>query len=153
MTLGLYGADQAIGAEYLYRVDRDVLDERLPVIRSAPGLTIHLPANVGDQRADAILDDHLFHLDRLRHKLGMKSFPPIHSYVYSNAAMKGSLLGGHNTMFAKPWLGEIHIHDLKVPHDVVAHELVHAVAAPLGTSILQITTRHGIVPNLSLIHI
>ena len=151
VVLGLYSSDQLVGAEYLYRVDREVLDQRLPVTRTAPGLTIHMPADVGDKRADAILEDHLFHLDRLHQKLGMKEFPPIHSYVYTNAAMKGSLLGGHNTMFAKPWLGEIHIHDLKVPHDIVAHELVHAVAAPLGTSILKITTRYGIIPNMGLI--
>lgn len=151
LALGLYSADQLVGAEYLYRVDREVLDQKLPVIRSVPGLTIHMPSNVGSQRADQILADHKFQLDQLRQKLDMKEFPPIHSYVYSNAAMKGSLLGGHNTMFAKPWLGEIHIHGLQVPHDVVAHELVHAVAAPLGTSLLQITTRNLIVPNMGLI--
>ena len=81
----------------------------------------------------------------------MDEFQTIHSYVYTNAKMKGSLLGGRNTMFAKPWLGEIHIHGLEVPHKVVAHELVHAVAAPLGTSILQVTTRFGIIPNMGLI--
>jgi tetratricopeptide (TPR) repeat protein len=151
LALGLYSGDQVVGAEYLYRVDREVLDQRLPVIRSVPGLTIHMPPNVGAQRADEILADHQFHLDRLHRKLGMEQFPPIHSYVYTNATMKGSLLGGHNTMFAKPWLGEIHIHGLQVPHDVVAHELVHAVAAPLGTSFLQITTRNLIIPNMGLI--
>jgi tetratricopeptide (TPR) repeat protein len=151
LALGLYSGDQVVGAEYLYRVDREVLDQRLPVIRSVPGLTIHMPPNVGAQRADEILADHQFHLDLLHRKLAMEQFPPIHSYVYTNATMKGSLLGGHNTMFAKPWLGEIHIHGLQVPHDVVAHELVHAVAAPLGTSFLQITTRSLIIPNMGLI--
>jgi len=151
LALGFYAADQSVGAEKLYRVNRDVLEQRLSVTRSAPGLVIHLPTNTNASRADAILLDHQFHLDRLQEKLDMEQLPTIHSYVYTNAAMKGSLLGGHNTMFAKPWLGEIHIHGLQVPHDVVAHELVHAIAAPLGTSILQITTQSGVIPNMGLI--
>ena len=146
-----YHLDQQIGSHYLYRVDRDVLAEKLSVIREAPGLVIHLPTEIHPSRADAILEDHRFHLDRLKEKLEMDEFQTIHSYVYTNAKMKGSLLGGRNTMFAKPWLGEIHIHGLEIPHSVVAHELVHAVAAPLGTSILQVTTRFGIIPNMGLI--
>ena len=150
LALLFFQLDQKIGSQYLYRVDREVIAEKLSVIREAPGLVIHLPSSIHPKRADAILEDHRFHLDRLKQKLAMNSFETIHSYVYTNAKMKGSLLGGQNTMFAKPWLGEIHIHGLETPHKVVAHELVHAVAAPLGTSILDITTRFGIIPNMGL---
>ncbi len=151
LAIGFYQLDSKVGAHYLYRVDRTVLAEQLSVTRQAPGLVIHLPSGTRPERADAILEDHKFQLDRLKQKLAMDEFQTIHSYVYTSAAMKGSLLGGRNTMFAKPWLGEIHIHGLEVPHKVVAHELVHAVAAPLGTSILQVTTRFGIIPNMGLI--
>jgi tetratricopeptide (TPR) repeat protein len=54
-------------------------------------------------------------------------------------------------MIAKPWLGEIHIHGLKTPHRVLAHELAHAVAAQFGSEWLGISARYELLPNMGFI--
>lgn len=143
--------DVLIGAHAGFRITRAQLQDHLPIIEERPGLIIHLPKTVTDAQRHAIAEDHAFRLEQITSRLAITLPNPIHSYVYANAADKARMMGGHATMFAKPWLGEIHIHGLDAPHDVMAHELVHVVAAQFGSKPLGVSARAGILVNMGIV--
>lgn len=151
LLAGFLGIDSLVGTTYGYRVNRHVLSEHLPLVVKGDGIVIHLPGDTPPKRAENILHDHLFQLDQLKAKLELEELPTIHSYVHASAKSKGELLGGHKTMFAKPWLFEIHIYGLETPHSVLAHELVHAAAAVLCNTILRVPSKFGVIPNMGLV--
>ena len=73
-------------------------------------------------------------------------------WLYRSAEEKQRLTGAARTQFAKPWRREVHVNDSKVPHDIIKHELVHALAAPLGRPPFGVTAQgFGLVPLAGLI--
>jgi hypothetical protein len=73
-------------------------------------------------------------------------------FWYRNAGEKNRLVGASNTQYAKPWLREIHINDAPFPHEVLKHELVHALAAPFGAPPFGVTaTFFGLFPHAGII--
>jgi hypothetical protein len=132
-----------------YRVDRADIERELSTRIEIPGLVLHLPPGVAN--ADAIQRDHAFRLHQLRTSLAITDAPAIHSYVYRDELMKARLMGGRNTMIAKPWLREIHIHGPADEHDVMPHELVHALAGTFTDTLLAVPSRWGIDVRMALV--
>lgn len=154
LALSLVGSvayDAMLGPIYGFRIDRAAILARLPNVVERPNLVIHLPTSVLPAQAAAIADDHAFRLSQLLARLHVTLDAPIHSYVYTDAAEKAFLMGGRNTMIAKPWLHEIHVHSPQVPHPVVPHELAHAVAASFGSQLLGVSARHELFVNMGLV--
>lgn len=145
------GYDAELGPRLGYSVDRGDIERELSAVVERPGLVIHLPPELSPERQQAIADDHAFRLAQLERVLDVDPPWPIHSYVYRDAGHKARLMGGHNTMLAKPWLHEIHIHGTYVPHDVVAHELAHAVAADFADGPLRVSASWGVLVNMGLV--
>lgn len=143
--------ENAWGPKYGFRVTRADIEKALPVRIERPGLVIHLPRHVNAQTQKAIADDHAFRLHGLTQTLDLTLEHTIHSYVYANTSDKARLMGGRNTMVAKPWLHEIHVHDAQAPHDVVPHELAHAVAAQFGSPLLNVSARYILLVNMGLV--
>ena len=143
--------DFTVGPAVGYRVSRSDIIEVLSREERVPGLIIHMPADTSDAQARALVLDHQFRLAQLKERFGLETLPDIHSFVYKNTKQKGRLMGGSNTMIAKPWLGEIHIHGLQTPHRVLAHELAHAVASEFGSDWLRISARYELLPNMGFI--
>ncbi len=60
-------------------------------------------------------------------------------------------MGAAGTEYAKPWLGEIHLADAPLPHPLLRHELVHAIAAPLAPGPLHVPARAGVLVSAGLV--
>ncbi|MBN1962102.1 MAG: hypothetical protein JW841_14265 [Deltaproteobacteria bacterium] len=147
----IIGFETSLGPRFGFNVTREDIKTQLPQVVERPGLVIHLPRELDTKQRYAIADDHAFRLWQLKNILGLKSLPTIHSYIYPNAQTKAILMGGRNTMIAKPWLFEIHIHGTQTPHPVVAHELAHVVAASFAPAPLRVSSRFGFLINVGLI--
>ena len=143
--------DEIVGARVGFDVSRSDIERELPVVVTRPGLVIHLPGNVGEAQREAIADDHQFRLEELQRRFAVVLDWKIDSYVYRDPEQKARLMGGRSTQVAKPWLHEIHIHGVAAPHDVLPHELAHAVAARFGSSLLGASARYGIFVNMGLV--
>jgi hypothetical protein len=115
-----------------------------------PGLVVHLPGDVDAQQAALLADDHSYRRVQLMGRMGLTTAPVLHSYVYRDARHKAALMGGAGTMIAKPWLGELHIHDTSAPHPLLAHEMVHALAAGWAHGPLKISARYGVLVDMGL---
>lgn len=140
-----------VGPRAGFRVSRANIEETLPVVVERPGLVIHLPRSATAEQRQQIADDHVFRLEGLSRRLAVQPKQPIHSYLYANAAQKARLMGGRATMLARPWRHEIHIHGLRTPHRVLAHELVHALAGEFGSPVLKVSARYGFIVNMTLV--
>lgn len=144
--LGLY--DATVGRHCGFRTHRDDILRVLSTEIVRPNIVIHLPPGLSPTQQAAIADDHAFRLQTLLQTLDVTLPQPIHSYVYADAEQKAQLMGGRNTMIAKPWLHEIHVHNPIAPHPVVPHELAHAVAAEFGSKLLKVSARHEVLVNM-----
>ena len=149
--LSIYVYETSLGPRVGFRISRQVIEERLPLTVARPGLVVHLHAGIDTARQEAIADDHAFRLQQLTERLGTTPPETIHSYMYRNAEEKAALMGGRNTMIAKPWLHEIHVHGPVAPHSVMPHELAHAVAASFGSAWLQVSAQHEIFVNMGFV--
>ncbi len=130
--------DLVLGARLPYRVNTDIVDAELSVEVRRPGLVIHLPSGTNQKMQAAVAADHEFRLVQLCQRLGIDTRVflqrPIHSYIYRNAQHKARFMGGQNTMIAKPWLRQIHVHGVVAEHGVMPHELVHVLAAQFAAA-------------------
>jgi hypothetical protein len=131
--------------------DRHWIEENLSERADIPGLTIHMPPSINEEQKQALIAEHQHHLASIKDKLGLKNPQKINSYVYLNRQQKETLMGGAATMIAKPWLNEIHIHHITVPHPILAHELVHALASNFGSKLLGVSARFEIFVNMGLV--
>ncbi len=148
---GTYAYEIFVGPQFGFRVNRDAILERLPVRVERQRVVIHLPAGTDAALQNAVADDHAFRLQQLSALLDVKPQQSIDSYVYADAAQKALLMGGRNTMITKPWLNEIHVHEVRAPHAVMPHELAHAVAANFGSALLKISAQHELFVNMGLV--
>lgn len=148
--LGAIG-DAQIGRITGYRLNRGAIESELSVVVRRPGLEIHLPADTDPRTAEDIADFHRFWIDRLQHELAVEGPEIVRSYVYRDRAQKAALMGGRNTMVAKPWLDEIHVHGLELPHAVIPHELVHVMAGELGSWPFDVTAHLGVLIDMGIV--
>ncbi len=143
--------DAQVGRRAGFRLDREDIEAVLSKTVRREGVTVHLPADTADDHAGRIADHHLFWIERLRRVLGVHGPDHIHSYVYADRDQKSKLMGGRGTMVAKPWLGEIHVHGREVPHNIVPHELVHVLAAELGSPPFGVTAHLGVLIDMGIV--
>lgn len=148
--LGAIG-DAQLGRIAGYRLDRDAIESELSVVVRRPGLEIHLPADTDARTAENVADFHQFWIERLQRELAVKGPEIVRSYVYRDRAQKAALMGGRNTMVAKPWLDEIHVHGLELPHAVIPHELVHVMAGELGVWPFDVTAHLGFLIDMGIV--
>ena len=142
--------ESRLAIEEGYYVDRDQIETILSERVELDGLVLHLDPSISKKRRQRIVVEHAYRLEQLEHLYqGLESQDPIHSYVYRDAEQKGALMGGKRTMFAKPWLREIHIHGYRVPHRILGHELVHALLEPHADHPLGIPVANGVIPLMA----
>lgn len=155
LLVALWGIENSVGPKWGFGIQHSDILEELSQTVEVPGMVIHLPTSLAKSKVKALVEDHQFNLEYL---LGVLDLPrdsvlnnPIHSFVYSDSNHKGRWMGGKNTMVAKPWLNEIHIHGANFPHTVLPHELVHVLAGQFGSRLLGVSARYEFGVNLALI--
>jgi hypothetical protein len=106
------------------------LDRALGNVRSFEGLTLHAPRELDRQRLDQLWHAAVVSRAQVADALGVPESTPVDVFFHRSAAEKARLTGAGQTHFTKPWLGQIET-EVDAPQ-VLRHEMVHALAAPLG---------------------
>ncbi len=94
-------------------------------------------------------DDELYWAE-LEKLFGAAPVPPVHAFLFDNAAQKRELMGAGHTFIAKPWRREIYLQHDAWPQTVTKHELAHVFAGRFGDPIFGIA-RRGLGFNVGLI--
>jgi hypothetical protein len=92
-----------------------------------------------------------FHVADVAALLGVAAPPRVTVFVHRSPEEKRLATGAAQTDFTKPWLAEIHVNDEPLPHPVLRHEVVHAVASALAPGPLHLPARLRLLPAMGLV--
>jgi hypothetical protein len=115
-----------------HRTSRADLTRILPVQATADGLELFFPAGTDRRIRDELAFDASFALHQVGRYLDAPAGGPIAVFFFADYEQKRKAMGASRTNVAKPWRGEVYVVLGPVPHEVLRHELVHAVAARFG---------------------
>ncbi|MBX7099553.1 MAG: hypothetical protein K1X89_17690 [Myxococcaceae bacterium] len=134
------------------RMSDEVLEERLGARKETEHLVLSYPRSKPKEEVDRAVRDLEFRLAQVTAFLGQAPAGKVHVWWYRSAGEKLALVGAAGTQFAKPWRREVHLNDEGFPHRVAKHELMHALAGPLGAPPFGVTaTLFGLAPNPGLV--
>lgn len=119
--------------------------------RAGPRCTVHFAADRPAAAADELLSECEFQVADVARLLGIAAPPRVTVFLYRSPAEKRRLVGAAGTEFTKPWLAEIHLGDAPLPHPVLRHEVVHAVASALAPGPLHVPARAGVLVSMGLV--
>lgn len=109
------------------------------------------PRELPVTEARGLLDECEHRMEELEAFFGVEA-PPATVFLHRSREEKRRLVGAAQTQFAKPWLGQVHIHGRGTPHPILAHELAHLVTAPLGRGPFGVSSKlFGLFPLPGLI--
>jgi len=131
--------------------ERATVDRVLGGRREGARCTLVLPAEKPEAAASELLAECEFHAADLARLLGIRHPPRVTVYVHRSAEEKRRLVGAAGTDFTKPWLAEIQLTDAPLPHPVLRHELVHALASALADGPLRVPARAGVMVSAGLV--
>ncbi len=147
----------AVGAALLARAaggaspTRAELARALGAVREGPRCVVHLARERSAADAERALRDCEYDAHAVAAALGLSAPPRATVWIYRSAEEKRRLVGAGRTSFTKPWLAEIHVNDEGVPHPILRHELVHALASAVAPGPLHVPARAGVVVNAGLV--
>lgn len=141
------GARAALGLDG----SRETVARALGGVREGPRCTLVLPSEKPEAAAAELLAECEFHVAEVARALGIERPPRVTVYVYRSAEEKRRLVGAAGTDFTKPWRAEIHLGDAPLPHPVLRHEVVHAVASALAPGPLRVPARAGVLVSAGLV--
>jgi tetratricopeptide (TPR) repeat protein len=130
---------------------REGIARALGARRDGPRCTLFLPSEKPAAAADELLAECEFHAADVAARLGIRAPPRVTVFVYRSSDEKRRLVGAARTDYTKPWLAEIHVDDEPLPHPVLRHEIVHAVASALAPAPLHVPARARVLPSLALV--
>ncbi|MCA9577042.1 MAG: hypothetical protein KC668_16470 [Myxococcales bacterium] len=131
---------------------RTYIDEQLGRVLPGHACVLHTPRELPVESAQRLLDDCEFSVAQAEAGLGVHATRPVHAFFYRNAEEKRRLMGAGATFIAKPWRDEVHLQLGGWPHPVLAHEVVHAIAAYASRGPFAVSaTLAGWFPNPGLI--
>jgi len=88
---------------------------------------------------DRIAEDHEFRYAQVTRDLGAVPSERIRSYYFESSEDKHRWMGARRVHMAKPWRREIYVSDQEFPHEVIRHEIAHAVAASFGAPVFRVS--------------
>jgi hypothetical protein len=119
--------------------------------RDGPRCTVFFAAEKPAAASRELLDECEFHVADVAATLGIAHPPRVKVFVYRSEEEKRRWVGASRTDYTKPWLAEIEIDDQPLPHPVLRHEIVHAVASVLAPGPLRLSARWRVLPALALV--
>ncbi|MHB8416649.1 MAG: type VI secretion system protein [Myxococcales bacterium] len=133
------------------------IDRALGGRLEAAGLVLHYPRELAAPDVDRLQREVALDRWEVDAALGVSGGPPVEVFFYRDAGEKGRLTGASGTHYTKPWLRQIHTHQDPEGRQVLRHEMVHALAAPLGRAPFGVCARFfgldvqaGIVEGLAM---
>ena len=134
-----------------FQLSADDLARRLGAERRTAHFVLHYsPTGPYAKEIAAYAEDDEFYWHELERFFGAAPAPPVHAFLFDNAAQKRALMGAGHTFIAKPWRREIYLQHDSWPQTVTRHELAHVFAGPFGDRIFGIA-RRGLRFNVGLI--
>ena len=141
-----------LGTELGHRSSVDHIEEVLGKVVEGDKCIVTLPRETHPDEVDRLVADCDYRVYRAEQKLSVKQTEKVHAFFYRSIDEKRALMGAGRTFIAKPWRGEVHLQQRPWPHAVLAHEVVHAVAANAARGPFRISgTWGGWLPNPGLI--
>jgi hypothetical protein len=113
--------------------------------------TLVHPDDAPAAAARELLAECEFHVADLARALAIPSPPHVTIFAYRSDEEKRRLVGAAATAYTKPWLAEIHLGAAALPHPVLRHELVHAVAAAAARGPLRVPARAGVLVSMGFV--
>ena len=134
-----------------FRTSERFLVEKLGGLRETEHFRIIYPRGKTKEQLDRLSRDAEFRYAQVHAFLGGAPDAPIRLYLYRSPEEKLALVGAAHTQFAKPWRLEVHLNDAPFPNPALKHELAHAMAAPFGSGLFRVTSRHGVWPVMGIV--
>jgi hypothetical protein len=135
-----------------HRTTRERIENNLNFNLSDDKLALFFPPDTDAQLARSLFDDAVFSLHQVERYLNLTTNGKITVFFFRNSDHKSAAMGAGRTSVAKPWRREIYVTVQEPPHNVLRHELVHAVTARLGQGPFAVAGRlNGYLPNPGLI--
>jgi tetratricopeptide (TPR) repeat protein len=131
--------------------NRAAIVRALGARRDGARCTLFVPAEKPAAAAAELLRECEFHVADVARVLRVEHPPRVTVFVYRSAEEKRRLVGAAATEYTKPWLAEIHLGDAALPHPVLRHELVHAIAAEVARGPLGVPARGGVLVSMGLV--
>ena len=134
-----------------FSLSADDVAHRLGAERRTAHFVLHYsPSGPYAKEIAAYAEDDEFYWHQLEALFGTAPAPPVHAFLFDNAAQKRALMGAGHTFIAKPWRREIYLQHDGWPQTVTHHELAHVFAGRFGDPVFGIA-RHGLQFNVGLI--
>jgi hypothetical protein len=147
-ALGAHLAGPALG----HRARRADLERELPIRVSRDGLDLFFPEGADPIVVRELSDDAAFSLGRVETFFEPDAKRRISVFFFASSEAKGRAMGAGRTNVTKPWRDEVYVVVDDVPHEVLRHELAHAVAASFGRGPFRLAgAAGGLVPDPGLV--
>ncbi|HKE17112.1 MAG TPA: hypothetical protein VKB80_19695 [Kofleriaceae bacterium] len=139
--LGLALVLRAHAGQLGFAYSADALADELNGQLETEHFVIYYPRGGPIERDIAqIADDHEFRLAQVERALGVPApAGRIASFYFQDAEQKARLIGARNVQMTKPWRHEIYVQHAPFPHQVLRHEIAHAVASAFGDPIFGVS--------------
>jgi len=119
------------------------IDEALGKRVISERCVLHLPREVQPNDAWRLARDCDFRVHQAERALAVEQQDRVHAFFYRSAQEKERWMGAGRTYIAKPWRDEVHLQLSGWPHPVLAHEVVHAVAARAAQGPFKVSGQLG----------
>lgn len=140
------------GTSLGFRMNDEVLAQHLGGVRETEHFVLHYPQSKPKGDTERFLTELEFRHAQISAFLGGAPAGRVTVWLYRTADEKQRWVGAQHTQFSKPWRREVHVNEAPFPHPVIKHELVHAMAAPLGRWPFGVTaTRFGLSPYIGIV--
>ncbi len=148
VALAMFAAGNKLG----HRTDRADLEQLLSTHVSIGRLDLHFSPETPGDSVKELTRDAAFSLHQVESFLEETGRERIAVFFFKNRGQKGDAIGARRTNIAKPWRSEVYVIADRVPHEVLRHELAHAVSASFGRGPFKIAGGlGGWYPNPGLI--
>lgn len=147
-ALVLHGLGPRLG----HAARRCDLERELPVAVARGRLELRFPVSALPEEIGELAEDAAFSLDRVDAFLEPEERRAVTVFFFRSAKERGRLMGASRTNVTKPWRSEIYVLMGDAPHEVLRHELGHAVAASFGRGPFGLAgAAGGLLPNPGLV--
>lgn len=128
------------GGKLGFSVDADDIKDALGARYDTEHYVIYYPPG-GEIERDihSIAEEHEFRHAQVVRTLGAAPRGRITSFYFESPQDKFRWMGARNVYMAKPWRNEIYLHHQPFPHQILRHEIAHAVAAVFGSPIFRVS--------------
>jgi tetratricopeptide (TPR) repeat protein len=140
------------GPELGHRMTSEHVARHLGLTAWGRRCAVHVPRELDRRELRRFVDDCDFRVELAERRMAVHEPRRVHAYFFRNADEKQWFMGASQTYIAKPWRSEVFLQLQAWPHPVLAHEIVHVVAANTASGPFKVGGQlGGFLPDPALI--